>query len=384
MRSSYLVFGQPMIEQAEIDEVVASLTTAWLGTGPKVAIFERRVAEYMGVRHAVAVNSCTAGLHLACVALGLQSGDEVIVPAMTFCATANAVIHAGATPVLVDVEPDTFNIDIDDVRRKVTGRTKAIIPVHFAGRPCDMPELLRVVRDHDLQMIEDCAHAIEAKYDGQRVGSFGTIGVLSFYSTKNVVTGEGGMVLTNSADIAARIKVMALHGMSADAWKRFSDDGYKHYDVVEVGFKYNMMDLQAAIGMHQIERVESYWDKRLRIWNRYSEALADLPVTLPAPVGSQIRHALHLFTLLVDHRRTGISRDDFIMAMHRLNIGTGVHYRPIPVHPVYQERYGWRPEDFPNANTIGETTVSLPLSARLSHADVEDVIASVRSVLGRS
>ena len=384
MRSNYLVFGQPMIEQAEIDEVVGSLTAAWLGTGPKVAAFERLVAEYMGVRHAVAVNSCTAGLHLACVAIGLRPGDEVIIPAMTFCATANAVIHAGATPVLVDVQPDTFNIDIDDVRRKLTPRTKAVIPVHFAGRPCDMTNLLRVVRDHDLQIIEDCAHAIEADYEGQRVGTFGTIGVLSFYSTKNVVTGEGGMVLTNSAEIAAKIKVMALHGMSADAWKRFSDDGYKHYEVVEVGFKYNMMDLQAAIGLHQIQRVESYWNKRVGIWNRYSDALADLPVGLPAPIGANIRHALHLYTLLVDRRRAGMSRDDFILAMHRRNIGTGVHYRPIPVHPVYQQRYGWRPQDFPNAHEIGETTVSLPLSARLTDADVEDVIGSVRSVLGRS
>lgn len=383
MRSSYLVFGQPMIEQAEIDEVVGSLTSAWLGTGPKVAIFERRVAAYMGVRHAVAVNSCTAGLHLACVALGLQPGDEVIVPAMTFCATANAVIHAGAKPVLVDVEPDTFNLDVDDLRRKLTPRTRVIIPVHFAGRPCNMAAVMDVVREHDLRVIEDCAHAIEAEYQGQRVGSFGIMGVLSFYSTKNVVTGEGGMVLTNSADLAAKIKVMALHGMSADAWKRFSDDGYKHYEVVEVGFKYNMMDLQAAIGMHQIERVERYWQKRLHIWTQYNEALSDLPITLPAPIATDTRHALHLYTVLVDPAHAGLSRDDFILALHRLNIGTGVHYRPIPVHPVYQRRYGWLPRDFPNASAIGDSTVSLPLSARLTERDVADVIGAVRTVLGR-
>ena len=384
MRSSYLVFGQPLIEQAEIDEVVGSLGSAWLGTGPKVAVFEQRVAEYMGVRHAVAVNSCTAGLHLACIALGLQPGDEVILPAMTFCATANAVIHAGATPVLVDVDPDTFNIDIADVRRKVTSRTKAIIPVHFAGRPCDMTSLLHIVREYELQMIEDCAHAIEATYHDRRVGSFGQVGVLSFYSTKNVVTGEGGMVLTNSAETASRIKVLALHGMSADAWKRFSDDGYKHYEVVEVGFKYNMMDLQAAIGMHQIQRVETYWQQRQRIWNRYNEAFADLPVSCPAPIEPRTRHALHLYTLLVDHDRTGLGRDDFMFALHRLNIGTGVHYRPIPVHPVYQKRYGWRPADFPNADRIGASTVSLPLSARLTDRDVDDVIAAVRAVIRRS
>jgi dTDP-4-amino-4,6-dideoxygalactose transaminase len=207
---------------------------------------------------------------------------------------------------------------------------------------------------------------------------------LSFYSTKNVVTGEGGMVLTEDADLAARIKVLALHGMSQDAWKRFSDSGYKHYEVVEVGFKYNMMDLQAAIGMHQIQRVEAYWQKRLHVWERYNQAFADLPVTLPAPLEPGSRHALHLYTLLIDETRAPLSRDEFMMALHRRNIGTGVHYRSIPTHPVYQKRFGWRPEDFPNADAVGRTTVSLPLSARLTDDDVDDVISSVREVLGRA
>src|ERR1019366_8678979 len=267
MRTNYLVFGQPVIEEAEIEEVVKSLRAAWLGTGPKVAEFERLVAEYKCVKHAVAVNSCTAGLHLSCVALGLQPGDEVIVPAMTFCATINAVIHAGATPVLVDVESNSFNIDPEQVRRRISARTKAIIPVHFAGRACDMDSITSLAQEYNLKIIGDCAHAIETEYQGQKAGTIGDCGVLSFYSTKNIVTGEGGMLLTNSPEIAARVKILALHGMSQDAWKRFSDDGYKHYEVVEVGFKYNMMDLQAAIGMHQIKRVEKYWQRRLEIWN---------------------------------------------------------------------------------------------------------------------
>src|SRR5438552_4376979 len=283
MRKTYLVFGQPLIEEPEIEEVVKSLRVAWLGTGPKVAAFEKLVAEYKSVNHAVAVNSCTAGLHLSCLALGLQSGDEVIVPAMTFCATVNSVIHAGATPVLVDVESNTFNMDPEQVRRKISPRTKAIMPVHFAGRACNMDALKSLAGEHDLKIVEDCAHAIETEYRGKKAGVIGDCGVLSFYSTKNIVTGEGGMVLTDSADVAARIKMLALHGMSTDAWRRFSDDGYKHYDVVEVGFKYNMMDLQAAVGMHQIKRVEHYWQKRLEIWERYSEAFAGLPVKLPAP-----------------------------------------------------------------------------------------------------
>lgn len=381
MRNSYLVFGQPLIEEEEINEVVASLRAAWLGTGPKVAEFEKRVAAYKGVKHAVALNSCTAGLHLSCLAVGLKPGDEVIVPAMTFCATVNAIIHAGATPVLADVCADTFNLDPEQVRRKISPRTKAIMPVHFAGRACEMDALEEIARAHRLTIIEDCAHAIETEYHGRKAGTFGACGVLSFYSTKNIVTGEGGMVLTDSPEIAARIKMLGLHGMSQDAWKRFSDDGYKHYDVAEVGFKYNMMDLQAAIGMHQITRVESYSRRRLEIWHAYNRAFAGLPVQVPAPLPADSRHALHLYTLLVDEARAGISRDRFIMALHRRKIGTGVHYRAIPTHSVYQNRFGWKSGDFPNAAAIGDSTLSLPLSAKLTDEDVNDVTTAVREVL---
>jgi dTDP-4-amino-4,6-dideoxygalactose transaminase len=381
MRKNYLVFGQPLIEEAEIEEVVKSLRAAWLGTGPKVAAFEKLVAEYKGVKHAVAVNSCTAGLHLSCLAVGLQPGDEVIVPAMTFCATIHAVIHAGAVPVLVDVEPDTFNMDPEQLRRKISPRTRAIMPVHFAGRACNMHALAAIAREHGLKIIEDCAHAIETEFHGQKTGTFGDCGVLSFYSTKNIVTGEGGMVLTNNAEIAARIKILALHGMSQDAWKRFSDDGYKHYEVVEIGFKYNMMDLQAAIGMHQIRRVDNYWQRRLEIWQRYNEAFADLPVRLPAFLEKDSRHALHLYTLLIDEKRAPVTRDKFITELHKRKIGTGVHYRAIPVHPVYQRLFGWKPEEYPVANEIGKETVSLPLSAKLTKEDVDDVITTVREVL---
>ena len=382
MRDNYLVFGQPLIEEAEIEEVVKSMRAAWLGTGPKVAAFEKMVAEYKGGGHAVAVNSCTAGLHLSCLAIGLQPGDEVIVPAMTFCATINAVIHAGATPVLVDVDPVTFNMDPEQVRRKLTPRTRAIMPVHFAGRPCDMRALGAIAAEYGLKIIEDCAHAIETEYDGRKAGTFGDCGVLSFYSTKNIVTGEGGMVLTADPEIAKRIKMLALHGMSQDAWKRFSDDGYKHYEVVEVGYKFNMMDLQAAIGMHQIQRVEAYWCRRQEIWKRYNEAFAGLPAQLPAPFEAGTRHALHLYTLLIDPRRAPVTRDQFVMALHRRKIGTGVHYRSIPVHPAYQKLFGWQPASFPHAWAIGEATVSLPLSAKLTDDDVAEVILAVREILG--
>jgi len=381
MRNSYLVFGQPLIEQPEIDEVLACLKSAWLGTGPKVAEFEKRIAAYKGVPHALALNSCTAGLHLACLVLGLQPGDEVITTPMTFCASVNAIVHAGATPVLADVDPQTMNIDPEQVKKKITKRTKALMPVHFAGRPCDMDALMAIAKEHGLKVIEDCAHAIETEYRGQKAGTIGDLGVLSFYSTKNIVTGEGGMVLTRDPALARRTKVMGLHGMSADAWKRFSDDGYKHYDVEEIGFKYNMMDLQAAIGMHQITRVEVWWQRRWQIWQRYLAELAELPLGLPAPWPAHERHALHLFSLQVDQARCGISRDDLLMRLHRQNIGTGVHYRSVPSLTVYQRRFGWQPADTPVASTLGDRTLSLPLSPKLSDADVGDVIAALRAAL---
>jgi dTDP-4-amino-4,6-dideoxygalactose transaminase len=246
-----------------------------------------------------------------------------------------------------------------------------------------MDELRSLAQEHNLAIIEDCAHAIETEYHGHKAGSLGDCGVLSFYSTKNIVTGEGGMVLTNDADLAARIKILALHGLSQDAWKRFSDDGYKHYEVVEVGFKYNMMDLQAAIGMHQMSRVEKYWRRRLQIWEKYNEVFADLPVSLPVPPESNSRHALHLYTILLDEERAPLSRDQFIVALHQRKIGTGVHYRSIPVHPVYQRRFGWKPGDYPVADKIGRSTLSLPLSAKLTDQDVEDVVTVVSQVLRR-
>jgi dTDP-4-amino-4,6-dideoxygalactose transaminase len=244
-----------------------------------------------------------------------------------------------------------------------------------------MTALSAIAREHDLRIIEDCAHAIETQYRGAMAGTIGDLGVLSFYSTKNIVTGEGGMVLTNDGEVAARIKRLALHGMSQDAWKRFSDDGYKHYDVVEIGFKYNMMDLQAAIGMHQIRRVDAYWKRRLEIWQRYDTAFAGLPVRRPASPDAHSRHALHLYTLLVEAGNAPLSRDELLLALHKRKIGTGVHYRSIPTYTVYQERFGWKPADYPVADSIGRATISLPISARLTDADVEDVIGAVRESL---
>lgn len=381
-RDRFLVFGAPAIEEAEIKEVVASLESGWLGTGPKVAQFEKDFGEYKGVAHAVAVNSCTAALHLSILAAGLKPGDEVVTTPMTFCATVNAIIHAGAIPILADIDPKTMNIDPAQVAGKITSKTKAILPVHFAGRPCNMDALGEIVQEYNLTLIEDCAHAIETEYKGQKAGTFGDFGCFSFYVTKNIVTGEGGMVLCRREEDAARIKMLALHGMSRDAWKRFGDEGYKHYYVLECGFKYNMMDLQGAIGIHQLQRVELYWRRRQEIWQRYNEAFAGLPIGLPAEPEPDTRHAYHLYTILIGETKVAISRDEFLGAMTANNIGVGVHYLSIPEHPYYQQAFGWKPEDYPEAMRIGRQTVSLPLSAKLTNEDVADVIMAVKSIIG--
>jgi len=380
-RERFLVFGSPLIEEAEIQEVVASLKSGWLGTGPKVARFEQDFAAYKGVRHAVAVNSCTAALHLSMLAAQLRPGDEVITTPLTFCATVNAIIHAGLRPVLADIDPHTMNIDPRAVEAAITPRTRALLPVHFAGRPCEMDALCAICRRHDLKLIEDCAHAIETEYRGGKAGTFGDFGCFSFYVTKNVVTGEGGMVLARREEDAAAIKVLALHGMSKDAWRRFSDEGYRHYQVVSAGFKYNMMDIQAAIGIHQLRRVEKCWQRRRQIWQMYQEALRTLPVKLPPEPAPDTRHAFHLYTILIDPQQCGIGRDEFLSAMTAHNIGVGVHYLSIPEHPYYRQTFGWRPEDYPNAMLVGRQTVSLPLSAKLTDEDVHDVIRAVKAVL---
>ena len=381
-KDNFLVFGAPRISEAEVDEVAASLRSGWLGTGPKVMKFQDDFAEYKGAPYAVAVNSCTAALHLSMLAEDLKPGDEVITTPLTFCATVNAIIHAGAIPVLADVDSQTMNIDPVQVRAKITPRTRVILPVHFAGRPCEMDQLCEISETHRIALIEDCAHAVETEYKGREAGTFGDFGCFSFYVTKNITTAEGGMILAREQEQAARIRTLALHGMSQDAWKRFSDTGYNHYQVIEAGFKYNMTDLQAAIGIHQLRRVHEFWKRREELWNYYNRELVDLPIALPADPESDTVHGYHLYTILIDEDKAGIRRDDFLTAMHARHIGTGVHYMSIPEHPYYRERFAWRPEDYPNAMRIGRQTVSIPLSPKLTNKDAADVVDAVSACVG--
>ncbi len=306
----------------------------------------------------------------------------MITTPLTFCATVNAIIHTGAKPVLVDVDRSTMNIDTALLKSVITQRTKAVVPVHFAGLPCDMDAISAVATGHDLKVIEDCAHAVEAEYAGQPTGTIGDFGCFSFYTTKNITTCEGGMIFARDAAQAERLRCLALHGMSRDAWQRFSNPKFRHYAVTEVGFKYNMTDLNAAIGLHQLRRVDDGWRRREEIWNAYTLAFTDLPLALPAKARPQDRHGHHLYTLLVDHHHCGMSREEFIEELDSRGVGVGIHYLCLAEHPIYQEMFGWRPEDYPNATSIGRQTVSLPLSSGLSPFEIDTVVSAVRGGLG--
>ncbi|RDI74853.1 putative pyridoxal phosphate-dependent enzyme [Gaiella occulta] len=382
-RSEYLVFGQPEILDEDIDEVVSVLRSRWIGAGPRASRFEEQFRLYTGAAHAVAVSSCTAALHLALLGARIAPGDEVIVPAMTFAATANVVVHAGGVPVIADVDRDTMCLSPTDIERRITPRTRAVIAVHFAGRPFDIDAIFAVADAHGLTVIEDCAHAIETTVGGRHAGTFGAFSAFSFYVTKNVVTAEGGMLLTHDPDAAARARRLALHGLSADAWKRFSDDGFKHYEVEEPGFKYNMTDIQAALGLHQLARVERSLERRNEIWARYDDAFVDLPAATPAPVRPGTRHARHLYTLLLDLDHLDIGRDRVQRELHELGIGTGIHYRALHLHPYYRDRLPDDGASLANATWISERTISLPLGPSLTDDDVDDVIAAVTWVLRR-
>jgi dTDP-4-amino-4,6-dideoxygalactose transaminase len=383
MRKDFLVFGNPHIEEDEINEVVDCLRSGWISTGPRVAQFEELFKNYIGSKHALALNSCTAGLHLSMIVAGLKPGDEVITTPMTFAATANAILHTGATPVFADVALPSMTIDPGQIEIKITPKTKAILPVHLCGRPCNMDRIMAIAGKHNLLVIDDAAHAIEADYKGKKIGTIGAMTVFSFYVTKNLVTGEGGMVTTDNDEYAEKIQTYGLHGMSKGAWRRYSDEGFKHYQIIYPGFKYNMMDIQAALGIHQLKRLEAGLARRKQIWQRYDEAFRDLPVQIPAPAEKNTRHARHLYTLLVKLEDVTADRDTIQQALHEENIGTGIHYISLHLHQYYRKRYGFKPDDFPNARYVSERTISLPLSTKLTDDDVQDVIEAVRNVFGR-
>jgi dTDP-4-amino-4,6-dideoxygalactose transaminase len=378
----FLPFAKPDLRDEEIDEVVAVLKSGWLTTGPRVQRFEAALKDYLGAPHVLAVSSATAGLHLALLALGLQAGDEVITTPLTFAATLNTIVLAGGRPVLVDVEPETFNIDAERVAAAVTKRTKAIVPVHFAGLPVDLDPLYALADKHGLRIVEDCAHAIHAEYKGRRLGSFGDTQVFSFHPNKNMTTGEGGVIATRDAALAKTAAVLRFHGIDRDAFNRFSKAGSQVYDVIAPGFKYNMMDIQAAIGLHQLNRLEGFIAARQKLAQRYDAVFADWnSLTRPRPAPFPHRHAWHLYTVLIEETACGLDRDSFLAAMKERNIGIGLHYTVAHLFSYYRDRFGYKPGDFPHAERIGAGIVSLPLFPTMTTAEQDRVVATMRDVL---
>jgi len=384
IRRAFLPYNQPDIGQAEIDEVVDTLRSGWITTGPKTKEFEQRFAEYVGARHAIAVNSCTGGLHVALAAAGIGPGDKVIVPTMTFCATANVVVHLEATPVIVDVEPDTLNIDTQRLEAAITPRTKAVIPVHLYGHPCDMDRINEIAETHQLLVVEDAAHAVAAEWRGQRVGTLSPATAFSFYATKNLTTAEGGMITTDDDEYADKMRIWTLHGISHDAWNRYSAEGSWYYEVVVPGFKYNLTDLQAALGLHQLVRLEAMTWRRTELVAQYAEGLGDLPeIELPA-CRPDVRHAWHLYAIRLRLSMLTVNRATFIEQLKAEGIGTSVHFIPLHRQPYYRDRFGFQPSDFPVADAAYERLISLPLYTRMTERDVDDVVETVRRIVQRN
>ena len=384
--AEFLPFALPSIGPEEIREVVDTLESGWLTTGPKARRFEEDFAAAVGAGHALAVNSATAGLHLALEALGVGPGDQVVTTPYTFTATAEVVRYLGADPLFVDVDPDTLNLDPEAVRRVVetaSPRPKAMIPVHFAGRACAMDALLAIAREHGMKVVEDAAHAFPASHGGRAIGTIGDATVFSFYVTKTIATGEGGMVTTEDPAVAERIRTMRLHGISRDVFDRYrSEKPNWYYEVVAPGYKYNMPDMAAAVGIQQLAKAEAFRARREAIARRYTEAFAALPVRLPVGPAAGETHAWHLYVLRLTLEELDIGRDRFIERMAEAGIGTSVHFIPLHIQPYWRERYGLAPQDFPRAWDAYQRAVSLPIYPAMSDADVERVVAAVTDILG--
>ena len=384
VRPSFLPFHRPSMGQEEEAEVVDTLRSGWLTTGPKTQRFEQEFARFLGARRALGVTSCTAAMHLGLVALGIGPGDEVITSPITFPATANVIVHVGATPVFTDVEPLTLNLDVKQLEARLTPRTRAIMPVHFAGHPCRMDALMEIARHYRLAVVEDCAHAIESTLHGRHMGTWGDVGAFSFYPTKNMTPAEGGMLVTANADLAGRIEVLRLHGISRDAWKRYGHEGYRHWETLSAGFKYNMYDLQAALGLAQLPKLERFWARRHAIVEAYDAAFGSMPEIGRLAIQESVRPAYHLYVIVLRTEELSRSRDEILDALQKENIGVGVHFRALHLQPFYRDTYGFTPGHLPVAEDVTDRILSLPLYPAMTDDDVADTIAAVTRVIARS
>ncbi|MEM7262457.1 MAG: aminotransferase class I/II-fold pyridoxal phosphate-dependent enzyme, partial [Planctomycetota bacterium] len=381
LRGTFLPFALPKIGEEEEREVLEVLRSGWVTTGPRTQKFESMLAEYTGAKEVVAVNSCTAALHLALAALDVGPGDEVITTPVTWPSTANVIVHQGATPVFVDIERDTFNIDPERIEEKITERTKAIMPVHMAGQPVDLDRIHEIATRHGLPVIEDAAHALGAEYRGQRIGSISRFACFSFYPIKNITTGEGGEIALNDEADVDRVRRLALHGITKDAWNRYTESGSIHWECVEPGFKYNMPDLSAALGVHQLPRLDGFIETRRRLARLYRQALMDCPEIILPSTGDDNRHAHHLFIAMLRPEMLKIDRDELVLALKAENIGTGIHFRSLHLQPYYRERFGFTPDDFPNASFTSDRIISLPLYPAIGEKDVLQVANSVKKLV---
>jgi len=390
-KKPFLPFSRPLIEEEDIREVTDTLRSGWLTTGPKTRQFEREFAAFVGAKHAIAVNSCTAALHLALEAVGIGEGDEVITTPMTFAATAEVIRYFNARPVFVDIDPVSMNMDLAELEKAVKagvkgGRLKAILPVHFAGYPCNMDGIRALAGEFGLKVVEDAAHAFPAYYKDRIIGSNGDITCFSFYATKNITTGEGGMVATNNGEWAERIRVMSLHGISKDAWKRYTSEGNWYYEIVAPGYKYNLTDIASSLGLAQLRKAGRLWKGRREIALAYYEAFRDIPGIVPPamPLEEGTRHSWHLYVIKIDSKRLSIDRNSFIEELKNRGIGTSVHFIPLHIHPYYSETYGYAPQDFPRAYEAYTKMLSLPIYPRMSAGDVTRVIEAVGEIARRN
>lgn len=381
VRSSFLPFHQPSVDAGDERAVLEALRSGWLTTGPRTKQFEQTFAAYTGSARCVAVNSCTAALHLALEAVGVGAGDEVITSPITFASTANVIVHRNARPVFADVETDTLNVDPAAVAAAMTSRTRALIPVDFAGHPCELDAILDLGAKHGCTVIEDAAHAVGAEYKGRRVGGIADMTCFSFYATKNITSGEGGALTTDRSDWADRIAIMSLHGISRDAWKRYGTDGYRHWDIIAPGYKYNMFDLQAALVSSQFDKMERFHARRIAVKARLDAGLMDLAeIKIPAE-RPWIRHAYHLYPVVVRTEMLTADRDTIMNAIQAENVGVGVHFRAVHLHPYYADTFGFRRGMFPNAEYYSDRAISLPLYPKMTDGDADDVVAAVRKVV---
>jgi len=380
---NFLPFALPLIGEDEITEVVDTLRSGWLTTGKKTVQFESDFAEFVGASHALAVNSATSGLHLALEAVGVGAGDKVITTTYTFTATAEVIRYLGADPILIDIEPDTFNMSPEKLRQAIAenDNVKAIMPVHFAGQSCDMDEILAIAKEHDLKVIEDAAHALPTTYKGTTIGSISDITVYSFYVTKTIATGEGGMITTENKEYRDRMKTMRLHGINRDVFDRYTSDKPSwFYEVVEPGYKYNMTDVAASIGIHQLKQAHAFQQRREWIANQFNAAFADLPMTTPSVARPDDTHAWHLYVLQLDLDKLMVDRDKFIELMAKENIGTSVHFIPLHLQPYWRDRYNYQPDDYPIALDVFNRAMSLPIYPKMTDDDVQNVINAVKKV----